>query len=128
MRQARFGQLMPSVRCSGGGRQSLPATLDNSHPTTFFLSGADAEDDEDSRDSGLDSTEEEQAALRTGQDLALTNDLESVLDVMAALLPPPHGTRELKWHYRSYDERLITFSNAQESLYDWSLTTFPGAR
>ena len=96
-------------------------------PTTFFLSGADAEDDEDTQDSGPSLTVEEQDALKTGQGLALTNDLESVLDVMAALLPPPHGTRELRWHYRSRDERLITFSNAQESLYDWSLTTFPGA-
>ncbi len=45
---------------------------------------------------------------------------------MGALLPPPHGTRRLEWHYRSRDERLIAFSNAQPSLYDWSLTTFPG--
>ena len=95
-------------------------------PTTFFLSGA-GEDDEDERDEGLILTEAEQAALRSGQDLALTSDLESVLDVMRALLPPPHGTRDLTWHYRSRDERLVTFSNAQASLYDWSLTTFPGA-
>ena len=52
--------------------------------------------------------------------------MESVLDVMSALLPPPKGTRTLGWHYRSRDERLIAFSNAQPSLYDWSLTTFPG--
>jgi very-short-patch-repair endonuclease len=32
----------------------------------------------------------------------------------------------LNWHYRSRDERLIAFSNAQPDLYDWSLTTFPG--
>ena len=30
----------------------------------------------------------------------------------------------LLWHYRSRDERLITFSN--NHLYDRSLTTFPG--
>jgi very-short-patch-repair endonuclease len=52
--------------------------------------------------------------------------MESVLDVMSALLPPPKGTRTLSWHYRSQDERLIAFSNAQPSLYDWALTTFPG--
>lgn len=59
-------------------------------------------------------------------EMALTRDMESVLDVMGALLPPPKGTRTLRWHYRSRDERLIAFSNAQASLYDWSLTTFPG--
>jgi hypothetical protein len=52
--------------------------------------------------------------------------MESVLDVMSALLPPPWGTRTLSWHYRSRDERLIAFSNAQPSLYAWALTTFPG--
>ena len=46
---------------------------------------------------------------------------------MRALLPPPYGSRTLQWHYRSRDERLITFSNSREHLYDWSLTTFPGA-
>jgi very-short-patch-repair endonuclease len=50
-----------------------------------------------------------------------------VLDVMGTLLPPPIGTKRLNWHYRSRDERLIAFSNAQPQLYDWSLTTFPGA-
>ena len=59
-------------------------------------------------------------------DTALTHDLESVLDVMAALMPPPSGTRRLAWHYRSRDERLIAFSNAQPTLYDFGLTTFPG--
>ena len=57
----------------------------------------------------------------------MTKDFESVLDVMGALLPPPIGTKRLNWHYRSRDERLIAFSNAQPQLYDWSLTTFPGA-
>ena len=47
--------------------------------------------------------------------------------MMGALLPPPIGTKRLNWHYRSRDERLIAFSNAQPELYDWSLTTFPGA-
>lgn len=61
-----------------------------------------------------------------GPDQALVQDLESVLDVMTALLPPPIGTRTLSWHYRSHDERLIAFSNAQPTLYNWSLTTFPG--
>ena len=111
------------------GRQAIVAGDPHQlPPTMFFLSGAEADDDEEeTRAEAADLSAEEQAALQTGQDLALTSDLESVLDVMRALLPPPHGTRELKWHYRSRDDRLITFSNAQESLYDWSLTTFPGA-
>lgn len=57
---------------------------------------------------------------------ALTSGMESVLDVMSALLPQPRGTRTLSWHYRSRDERLIAFSNAQPTLYNWSLVTFPG--
>ena len=111
------------------GRQAIVAGDPHQlPPTMFFLSGAEAGDDEEeTRAAAADLSAEEQAALQTGQDLALTSDLESVLDVMRALLPPPQGTSELKWHYRSRDERLITFSNAQESLYDWSLTTFPGA-
>jgi hypothetical protein len=76
-------------------------------PTTFFLTSA--EDD--------DAAEDEAALAR----------LPSVLDVMSVILPPPKGTRTLEWHYRSRDERLIAFSNAEPSLYDWSLTTFPGA-
>jgi hypothetical protein len=80
-------------------------------PTAFFT--ATLEDDETPGDA-------------TDDDLALTHGLESVLDVMGALLPAPHGTRTLAWHYRSRDERLIAFSNAQPSLYDWALTTFPG--
>jgi very-short-patch-repair endonuclease len=75
-------------------------------PTTFFLAGEGDGDD--------------------GDDAVVTSDLESVLDAMTVLLPPPIGTRTLDWHYRSRDERLITFSNAQTTLYNWSLTTFPG--
>jgi very-short-patch-repair endonuclease len=81
-------------------------------PTSFFATSGGGEDDE----------ETEQAE----GDLALTRNMESILDVIGAILPPPKGTRTLGWHYRSKDERLIAFSNAQPSLYDWSLTTFPG--
>ena len=49
-----------------------------------------------------------------------TDGFESVLDVLSAALP----TRDLTWHYRSRDERLIAFANAQ--MYDGRLTTFPG--
>jgi very-short-patch-repair endonuclease/Arc/MetJ family transcription regulator len=82
-------------------------------PTTFFAASGGGEDDEEA--------EAEELGAPAG-----TRNMESILDVMAALLPPPNGTRTLSWHYRSKDERLIAFSNAQPSLYDWSLTTFPG--
>ena len=72
---------------------------------------------------GEDDEDAEAQALAA---LAGTRNMESVLDVMSALLPPPRGTRTLNWHYRSEDERLIAFSNAQPNLYDWALTTFPG--
>ncbi|MDN5797180.1 MAG: AAA domain-containing protein [Intrasporangium sp.] len=54
-----------------------------------------------------------------GQEV-LTDGFESILDVLAAALP----TRQLTWHYRSRDERLIAFAN--EAMYDGTLTTFPG--
>jgi very-short-patch-repair endonuclease len=80
-------------------------------PTSFFAPSGGGVDDEDA-----------EASL----DTSLLSDVESVLDQMAALLPPPVGTRNLGWHYRSRDERLIAFSNAQRSLYDYGMTTFPG--
>ncbi len=87
-------------------------------PTSFFAaSSGGGEDDE---------AAEEEMINAADSGVALTKDIESVLEVMRALLPPPVGTKTLNWHYRSRDERLIAFSNAQESLYDWSLTTFPG--
>ena len=53
--------------------------------------------------------------------MALTNDIESLLDAAGALL----RDQMLKWHYRSHDDRLIAFSN--NHIYGGSLTTFPGA-
>ena len=81
-------------------------------PTSFFVASGGGEDDEELEE--------------LGGAAPLTSNLESVLDVMGALLPPPKGSRNLGWHYRSRDERLIAFSNAQPNLYDFSLTTFPG--
>lgn len=78
-------------------------------PTAFFLSqDGDGDEPDDQANS------------------ALVRDMPSLLSQMGSLLPPPKGTRTLSWHYRSRDEELIAFSNAQQSLYDWSLTTFPG--
>lgn len=81
-------------------------------PTSFFASVSPQDDD----------AAEDPELLGS-----MTKDFESVLDQVGALLPPPYGTKRLNWHYRSRDERLIAFSNAQPELYDWSLTTFPGA-
>ncbi|MDE2787672.1 MAG: AAA domain-containing protein [Chloroflexota bacterium] len=85
----------PQVVIAGDDRQ-LP-------PTDFFSAGgADADDD------SIDDT-------------ALTDDIESILDVAKAGL-----VREemLQWHYRSRDGRLIAFSNAH--IYGNGLTAFPG--
>jgi very-short-patch-repair endonuclease len=61
-----------------------------------------------------------------GAPASLVSGFESILEVMSGLLPPPTGTRVLSWHYRSQDERLIAFSNAQPSLYRRAMVTFPG--
>jgi very-short-patch-repair endonuclease len=103
--ESAVGALMRAERAVvAGDPHQLP-------PTTFFASGNSDEDEE--------ILDEDVAAM--------TKDIESLLDLMGGLLPPPVGTRRLNWHYRSRDERLIAFSNSQPQLYDWSLTTFPGA-
>ena len=84
------------VVVSGDSRQ-LP-------PTSFF-----------SRTAEGDEADEEES------DLALTGDIESLLDVADALL----RDQMLQWHYRSRDDRLIAFSN--QHIYGGSLTAFPGA-
>jgi hypothetical protein len=53
-------------------------------------------------------------------DDSLNDGSESILDVLSAALP----IRRLTWHYRSRDERLVSFANAQ--MYDGALVTFPG--
>lgn len=69
-------------------------------PTSFFTSDVD------------DDTAPEDLRNETG--------VRSVLDVLSTMLP----LQELSWHYRSQDERLIAFSNAQ--IYRGGLVTFPG--
>jgi very-short-patch-repair endonuclease len=72
-------------------------------PTTFFASGESDEADDDESDDD---------AINVGH-------YESILSLMKFIITKP---RELRWHYRSRDERLIAFSN--EHLYK-SLITFP---
>ncbi len=69
-------------------------------PTTFFAGAADEGEEE--------------------EELEATSGFESLLDSLSAFLP----NWLLEWHYRSQDERLIAFSNAQ--IYDGRLITFPG--
>ena len=71
-------------------------------PTTFFTTVTDGD------------------PAAVGADEAITEGVESILDVLAAALP----SRRLTWHYRSLDERLIAFANAE--VYEGSLVTFPG--
>ncbi|MEP7193692.1 MAG: AAA domain-containing protein [Actinomycetota bacterium] len=71
-------------------------------PTSFFTAAIDGDGTADPADDSL------------------TEGAESILDVLSAALP----VRRLTWHYRSLDERLIGFSNAQ--MYDGQLVTFPG--
>ena len=73
-------------------------------PTTFFA-----------RHVPEDEEEEEEL------DGALAADIESILDVAKA---SPIREELLQWHYRSRDERLISFSN--HNIYQGALTTFPG--
>ena len=87
----------PQVVVAGDDRQ-LP-------PTNFFASQnvSDEEDDNDDLD------------------LALTSNIESILDVVKAT---PIREELLRWHYRSRDARLIAFSNS--AIYEDALTAFPG--
>jgi hypothetical protein len=71
-------------------------------PTSFFTAAVD-------EDEALDPADE-----------SLTDGFESILDVLSAALP----MRRLTWHYRSLDERLISFANSQ--MYEGALVTFPG--
>jgi very-short-patch-repair endonuclease len=74
-------------------------------PTAFFLAST---------------PEEEEAEAEDAPQLAAVEGFESILEALGMLL----HARTLEWHYRSRDERLISFSNAH--FYDWHLTTFPG--
>ena len=51
-----------------------------------------------------------------------TQDFSSILDIMDILIPPK-GNKQLEYHYRSKDERLITISNV---CMNYNLKTIPG--
>lgn len=79
-------------------------------PTAFFASTTLDDQSSDATESDSD---------------AFTEGMESILDAMANIVTA--GAVSLDWHYRSRDERLIAFSNAQPTLYNWQMQTFPGA-
>jgi hypothetical protein len=83
-------------------------------PTTFFATAVEDEDEI------VNGGEEGRDALATAT--AAIGGFESLLDTLGAFLP----NWLLEWHYRSEDERLITFSNAH--VYTGRLVTFPSAR
>lgn len=85
-----------------GDRHQLP-------PTTFFATAIEEVDE---------SGEVEDA---TASAAAAIGGYESLLDTLGAFLP----NWMLEWHYRSEDERLITFSNT--NIYSGRLVTFPSA-
>jgi very-short-patch-repair endonuclease len=96
------------------GRQLVVAGDDKQLPPTAFFASTAPEDESPSDDDEPGS--EAEPPLMAG-----TAGFESILDALAPLL----GMKMLTWHYRSRDERLISFSN--QHIYDGILTTFPGA-
>jgi very-short-patch-repair endonuclease len=76
-------------------------------PTSFFSASL--------TDSDSDDSDEDQFSVA----------LESLLDDCVASVPVFQETN-LRWHYRSRDERLINFSNSY--FYDKKLVTFPSVR
>ncbi|MBR3328394.1 MAG: DUF4011 domain-containing protein [Atopobiaceae bacterium] len=87
------------------GKQVIIAGDSKQLPPTNFFAATVAEDDDEG-----DEDYYEQAG-----------SFDSVLDEAALL-----KSISLKWHYRSRDESLITFSN--EEIYDGNLFTFPSNR
>jgi very-short-patch-repair endonuclease len=100
--QVRPAEAMPAIL---RGRQLVVAGDERQLPPTSFFSGGNLETDE---------SEEESTTL------VADASYESILEALAGFV----DFRMLQWHYRSRDERLITFSNVH--LYDRGLTTFPG--
>jgi very-short-patch-repair endonuclease len=84
--------------------QALVVVGDNKQlpPTSFFMTDAESE-------------------FET-EDQEMPDSFESILDASAAA---GLAARLLRWHYRSRDEALITFSNAH--FYGGRLATFPNA-
>jgi len=91
------------------GRRVVVAGDEHQLPPTAFFDKVDSE---------TEPVEEDEEAY--------TDDVESLLHSFSSVLPLPQVTH-LAWHYRSRDERLIAFSNAQiYAPHGNELVTFPG--
>ena len=100
-------QIPPSeaIGALARARQTVVAGDDQQLPPTSFFKNQEEDVDDDYDD----------------QNMALVSNLESILDAVRIL---PIKEKELQWHYRSRDGRLIAFSN--NHIYSESLTIFPG--
>ncbi len=92
------------------GRKLVVAGDEKQLPPTAFFASDSADDEQEP-----EPDPETPATLMAG-----TRGFESILDALGSVI----RFRQLQWHYRSRDERLIAFSNAH--IYDRTLTTFPG--
>ena len=99
-------------------KQVVAAGDQHQMPPTSFFAGSTEEEElaEEELEAGSQGTVQPAAAPDA------TEGFESLLASLESFLP----NRMLEWHYRSEDERLITFSNAE--IYDNRLVTFPSAR
>ena len=100
--QIRPAEAMPAIL---RGKQLVVAGDDRQLPPTSFFNSMNPEAEADEAE---------------GAYLSVDASYDSILEALAAFI----DFRMLEWHYRSRDERLITFSNCH--LYDRGLTTFPG--
>ena len=101
-------QILPAdaITAIKAGKQVVVAGDDRQLPPTSFFASGDPKDEEIVEDSEFT------------DDIQVGN-YESVLSLMKSIVTKP---RQLQWHYRSRDERLIAFSNKR--IYK-SLITFP---
>ena len=88
---------------AGDSKQLSPTS------TAFFASGRDSNQSNDFDD----------------EEFSAADETESLLEAVKQALPPVYGTKTLLWHYRSEDERLISFSNCHPELYNKKLITAP---
>ncbi|KAA0232042.1 MAG: hypothetical protein EDM74_13910 [Armatimonadetes bacterium] len=101
--QVRPSDAIPAILRA---RQLVVAGDERQLPPTSFFAGTN-----------LDAAEEE---AEIEAELSVDSSYESILEGLQGFV----DFRMLRWHYRSRDERLITFSNVY--LYDRGLITFPG--
>lgn len=105
--------LRASQAVIAGDEKQLP-------PTSSFVGRNDEEDVEEELEAELEASDDTIEAPP-----GLTRGFESILDVLDPILGDS-DTQHLTWHYRSRDDRLISFANY--NTYMGKLTTFPGTQ